>query len=119
MLSSHTATHCTTHTRNARTHMHTNQTQVSTALKLSEEDQATIAALKREIEKSWKVVDAAHEKVGGLHCVCACVLCVIRGCDCVRKRLKSPGRSSTPPMTRCESGYVAWATQYAPQQEAF
>lgn len=38
--------------------------QVATALKLSEEDQATIAALKREIEKSWKMVDLSHEKVG-------------------------------------------------------
>lgn len=37
--------------------------QVATALKLSEEDQATIAALKREIEKSWKMVDLSHEKV--------------------------------------------------------
>jgi hypothetical protein len=36
--------------------------QVATALKLSEEDQATIAALKREIEKSWRMVDASHEK---------------------------------------------------------
>jgi len=36
---------------------------VATALKLSEEDQATIAALKREIEKSWKMVDLSHEKV--------------------------------------------------------
>lgn len=42
--------------------------QVATALKLSEEDQATIAALKREIEKSWKLVDAAHDKVQlGVH----------------------------------------------------
>ena len=40
-------------------------TQVATALKLSEEDQATIAALKREIEKSWKMVDASHEKARG------------------------------------------------------
>jgi hypothetical protein len=36
--------------------------KVATALKLSEEDQATIVALKREIEKSWRLVDAAHEK---------------------------------------------------------
>ncbi|XP_064600239.1 cilia- and flagella-associated protein 58-like [Liolophura sinensis] len=36
--------------------------KVSTALKLSQEDQATIASLKKEIEKAWKMVDAAHEK---------------------------------------------------------
>ena len=36
--------------------------KVAAALKLSEEDQATIAALKREVEKSWRAVDAAHEK---------------------------------------------------------
>ncbi|KAI8476303.1 MAG: flagellar associated protein [Monoraphidium minutum] len=39
-----------------------NAAKVATALKLSEEDQATIAALKREIEKSWKMVDASHDK---------------------------------------------------------
>jgi len=37
--------------------------QVQTALALSDEDQATIAALKKEIEKAWKMVDASHEKV--------------------------------------------------------
>lgn len=67
--------------------------QVSTALKLSEEDQATIAALKREIEKSWKLVDAAHDKARcmsphALHaalikpaCVCAPAP-QARNCDC-------------------------------------
>ncbi|XP_046562780.1 cilia- and flagella-associated protein 58-like [Haliotis rubra] len=39
-----------------------NSAKVSTALKLSQEDQATIASLKKEIEKAWKMVDAAHEK---------------------------------------------------------
>jgi len=39
-----------------------NAAKVKTALKLSQEDQATISALKREIEKAWKMVDAAHDK---------------------------------------------------------
>ncbi|CAH1783677.1 unnamed protein product [Owenia fusiformis] len=39
-----------------------NSAKVSTALKLSQEDQTTIASLKKEIEKAWKMVDAAHEK---------------------------------------------------------
>lgn len=39
-----------------------NAAKVQTALKLSEEDQTTIAALKKEIEKAWKMVDASHEK---------------------------------------------------------
>lgn len=40
-----------------------NAAKVQTALKLSEEDQSTIQALKKEIEKAWKMVDASHEKV--------------------------------------------------------
>ncbi|XP_002733915.1 cilia- and flagella-associated protein 58-like [Saccoglossus kowalevskii] len=39
-----------------------NSAKVSTALKLSQEDQTTIASLKKEIEKAWKMVDASHEK---------------------------------------------------------
>ncbi|XP_053306830.1 cilia- and flagella-associated protein 58 [Spea bombifrons] len=39
-----------------------NSAKVATALKLSQEDQATIASLKKEIEKAWKMVDAAYEK---------------------------------------------------------
>ena len=39
-----------------------NSAKVSTALKLSQEDQSTITSLKKEIEKAWKMVDAAHEK---------------------------------------------------------
>ncbi|GFR69515.1 cilia- and flagella-associated protein 58-like [Elysia marginata] len=39
-----------------------NSAKVATALKLSQEDQATIASLKKEVEKAWKMVDAAHEK---------------------------------------------------------
>eukprot|EP00967_Tisochrysis_lutea_P120483 scaffold197588_cov18-Tisochrysis_lutea.AAC.1 len=35
-----------------------NAAKVQTALKLNEEDQGTIAALKKEIEKAWKMVDA-------------------------------------------------------------
>lgn len=36
--------------------------KVQAALALSEEDAATVAALKKEIEKSWRIVDASHEK---------------------------------------------------------
>lgn len=39
-----------------------NSAKVATALKLSQEDQSTIAALKKEIEKAWKLVDGAQEK---------------------------------------------------------
>merc|ERR1719247_3928235 len=39
-----------------------NAAKVQTALKLSQEDQNTIASLKREIEKAWKMVDTSHEK---------------------------------------------------------
>jgi hypothetical protein len=39
--------------------------KVQAALALSEEDQGTITALKKEIESSWKMVDSSHEKVGG------------------------------------------------------
>uniref|UniRef100_A0A0K6S8L3 Cilia- and flagella-associated protein 58 central coiled coil domain-containing protein n=1 Tax=Chromera velia CCMP2878 TaxID=1169474 RepID=A0A0K6S8L3_9ALVE len=40
----------------------TNAAKVQTALKLSQEDQATISALKKEIERAWKMVEASHEK---------------------------------------------------------
>ncbi|XP_033833674.1 cilia- and flagella-associated protein 58 [Periophthalmus magnuspinnatus] len=36
--------------------------KVSAALKLSQEDENTIASLKKELDKAWKMVDAAHEK---------------------------------------------------------
>ncbi|XP_028391135.1 cilia- and flagella-associated protein 58-like [Dendronephthya gigantea] len=39
-----------------------NAAKVQTALKLSQEDQNTISSLKKEIEKAWKMVDAAHDK---------------------------------------------------------
>ncbi|XP_053548975.1 cilia- and flagella-associated protein 58 [Bombina bombina] len=39
-----------------------NSAKVATALKLSQEDQTTIASLKKEIEKAWKMVDSAYEK---------------------------------------------------------
>ena len=39
-----------------------NAAKVQSALKLSQDDQATIEALKKEIEKAWKMVDSAHEK---------------------------------------------------------
>lgn len=40
-----------------------NAAKVAAALQLSEEDQAAVTAMKREVEKAWKLVDAAHEKV--------------------------------------------------------
>jgi myosin heavy subunit len=39
-----------------------NAAKVQTALKLSQEDQATIASLRKEIEKAWTMVDVAHDK---------------------------------------------------------
>ncbi|CAL8355516.1 unnamed protein product [Boreogadus saida] len=39
-----------------------NSTKVETALKLSQEDEATIKSLKKELENAWKTVDAAHDK---------------------------------------------------------
>ncbi|XP_040006991.1 cilia- and flagella-associated protein 58 [Xiphias gladius] len=37
-------------------------TKVAAALKLSQDDETTIASLKRELDKAWKMVDAAHDK---------------------------------------------------------
>ncbi|XP_023121554.1 cilia- and flagella-associated protein 58 [Amphiprion ocellaris] len=37
-------------------------TKVAAALKLSQEDETTITSLKRELDKAWKMVDAAHDK---------------------------------------------------------
>ncbi|KAG7516460.1 hypothetical protein JOB18_031669 [Solea senegalensis] len=37
-------------------------TKVAAALKLSQEDETTIASLKRELDKAWKMVDVAHDK---------------------------------------------------------
>eukprot|EP00920_Eleutheroschizon_duboscqi_P033871 GHVT01081314.1.p2 GENE.GHVT01081314.1~~GHVT01081314.1.p2 ORF type:complete len:389 (-),score=76.31 GHVT01081314.1:1954-3120(-) len=39
-----------------------NAAKVQTALKLSQEDQASIMALKKEIERAWKMVEASQEK---------------------------------------------------------
>ena len=36
--------------------------RVTAALRLSEEDQLTIAALRKELEKHWKQIDATHDK---------------------------------------------------------
>lgn len=47
-----------------------NAAKVQTALKLSQEDQATIGSLRKEIEKAWTMVDVAHEKEGELVDVC-------------------------------------------------
>lgn len=43
-----------------------NAAKVHTALKLSQEDQNTIATLRKEVEKAWKLVDVAHEKEVGV-----------------------------------------------------
>jgi protein-tyrosine-phosphatase len=40
----------------------TNSAKVQSAMKLSEEDKNAIVSLRKEIEKAWKMVDAAHEK---------------------------------------------------------
>ncbi|EFN51138.1 hypothetical protein CHLNCDRAFT_141344 [Chlorella variabilis] len=40
----------------------TGAAKVQAALKLSDDDQATIGALKKEIENSWRMVDSSHEK---------------------------------------------------------
>ncbi|CAF0762586.1 unnamed protein product [Adineta steineri] len=40
----------------------TNSAKVQAAMKLSEEDKSAINSLQKEIEKAWKMVDAAHEK---------------------------------------------------------
>ncbi|XP_067909127.1 cilia- and flagella-associated protein 58 isoform X1 [Heterodontus francisci] len=39
-----------------------NSTKVTTALKLSQDDQSTIDSLKQEIEKAWKMVDSTLEQ---------------------------------------------------------
>jgi peptidoglycan hydrolase CwlO-like protein len=39
-----------------------NATRITTATRLAQEDQATIQALKKEIEKAWKMLDEAHER---------------------------------------------------------
>ena len=36
--------------------------RVTAALRLSEEDQLTIAALRKELEKHWKQIDSTHDK---------------------------------------------------------
>lgn len=39
-----------------------NAARIGAAQRLTQEDQATIQALKREIEKAWKMMDEAHER---------------------------------------------------------
>lgn len=68
-----------------------NAAKVQTALKLSEEDQQTIVALKKEIEKAWKMVDASHEKV-----------C----CDkyrCLRQPQPATTAGYRPPVCQCDT----------------
>lgn len=36
--------------------------RATAALRLSEEDQLTIAALRKELEKHWRQIDATHDK---------------------------------------------------------
>jgi len=48
--------------RELNTEIVTNAVKVQNALKLSQEDQATIGSLKKEIERAWKMVEASHEK---------------------------------------------------------
>lgn len=40
----------------------TNSAKVQSAMKISEEDKNSIASLRKDIEKAWKMVDIAHEK---------------------------------------------------------
>ncbi|KAK3094779.1 hypothetical protein FSP39_006145 [Pinctada imbricata] len=49
-------------TRELNAEITANSAKVATALKLSQEDQAQIQSLKKEIEKAWKTRDAAYEK---------------------------------------------------------
>ena len=39
-----------------------NASKVAHALKLSQDDQATVEQLKAELDKAWRIVDGAHEK---------------------------------------------------------
>ena len=39
-----------------------NAVKLQSALQLSQDDETTIASLRKEIEKAWKMVDSAHEK---------------------------------------------------------
>ncbi|KAJ1459993.1 flagellar associated protein [Pelagophyceae sp. CCMP2097] len=48
--------------RELNTEIVNNASKVHTALKLSQDDQATISTLRKEIEKAWKMVDAAQQK---------------------------------------------------------
>merc|ERR1719364_490598 len=48
--------------RELNTEIVSNAIKVQTALRLSQEDQTTIASLKKEIERAWKMVEASHEK---------------------------------------------------------
>ncbi|KAH7372738.1 hypothetical protein KP509_17G018700 [Ceratopteris richardii] len=48
--------------RELNTEILANAAKVQNALKLNEEDQMTIVALKKEIDKAWKMVDASQER---------------------------------------------------------
>eukprot|EP00768_Dysnectes_brevis_P007462 gnl/Dysnectes_brevis/6311_a9692_277.p1 GENE.gnl/Dysnectes_brevis/6311_a9692_277~~gnl/Dysnectes_brevis/6311_a9692_277.p1 ORF type:complete len:889 (+),score=436.04 gnl/Dysnectes_brevis/6311_a9692_277:49-2715(+) len=51
-----------TRVRSLAQELGSNQSKIKTALKLSKEDQATIASLKAEIDKAWRIVDMARQK---------------------------------------------------------
>ena len=48
--------------RELNTEIVNNAAKVQTALKYSQEDESTIASLRKEIEKAWAMVDISHEK---------------------------------------------------------
>jgi|TARA_B110000305_G_C19434917_1_gene638342 predicted RNase H-like nuclease (RuvC/YqgF family) len=48
--------------RELNTEIVNNAAKVQTALKFSQEDESTIASLRKEIEKAWAMVDISHEK---------------------------------------------------------
>ena len=63
LLKSHDSeTRLTQKCRGLNAELVTNSAKVQSALKLSEEDKNSISSLRKEIEKAWKMVDAAHEK---------------------------------------------------------
>ena len=63
LLKSHDSeTRLTQKCRELNAELVTNSAKVQSAMKLSEEDKSAITSLRKEIEKAWKMVDAAHEK---------------------------------------------------------
>lgn len=78
-----------------------NAAKVQTALKLSEEDQQTIVALKKEIEKAWKTVDSSHEKVSSSsNLYASCTVCYLVS---VQAMIAGPHNSSGCRRLTCAS----------------